>query len=34
MVIKAIGEEKQAALLKRLFPTLELDPRGMVVRDY
>ncbi len=33
MVIKAIGEEKQAALLKKLFPSLELDKRGVVVRD-
>jgi NADPH-dependent glutamate synthase beta subunit-like oxidoreductase len=32
MVIKAIGEEKQAGLLKRLFPALELDERGVVVR--
>lgn len=33
MVIKAIGEEKQAGLLKKLFPALELDKRGVVVRD-
>jgi dihydropyrimidine dehydrogenase (NAD+) subunit PreT len=33
MVIKAIGEEKQAALLKKLFPALELHPRGMVLRN-
>jgi dihydropyrimidine dehydrogenase (NAD+) subunit PreT len=33
MVIKAIGEEKQAGLLKKLFPTLELDKRGVVVRN-
>lgn len=33
MVIKAIGEEKQAGLLKNLFPTLELDQRGVVVRN-
>jgi glutamate synthase (NADPH/NADH) small chain len=33
MIIKAIGEEKQAALLKKLFPSLELDPRGVVVRN-
>ena len=30
MVITAIGEEKQVALLKKLFPELELHPRGMV----
>jgi len=34
MVITAIGEEKQAALLKRLFPALGLHPRGMVLRDF
>jgi glutamate synthase (NADPH/NADH) small chain len=33
MVIKAIGEEKQAGLLKRLFPTLELHPNGVVRRN-
>jgi len=33
MVIKAIGEEKQAGLLKKLFPGLELDSRGVVVRN-
>ena len=33
MVIKAIGEEKQAGLLKKLFPSLELDKRGVVVRN-
>jgi dihydropyrimidine dehydrogenase (NAD+) subunit PreT len=33
MVIKAIGEEKQAGLLKKLFPNLELDKRGVVVRN-
>ena len=33
MVIKAIGEEKQAGLLKKLFPSLELDQRGVVVRN-
>ena len=33
MVIKAIGEEKQAGLLKQLFPALELDKRGVVVRN-
>jgi glutamate synthase (NADPH/NADH) small chain len=33
MVIKAIGEEKQAGLLKRLFPALELDRRGVVMRN-
>jgi glutamate synthase (NADPH/NADH) small chain len=33
MIIKAIGEEKQAGLLKNLFPNLELDKRGVVVRN-
>jgi glutamate synthase (NADPH/NADH) small chain len=33
MVITAIGEEKKAALLKRLFPTLKLHPKGMVLRE-
>ena len=33
MIIKAIGEQKQATLLKKLFPKLELDPRGVVVRN-
>jgi len=33
MVIKAIGEEKQVNLFKRLFPALELDKRGVVVRN-
>ncbi len=31
MVIKAIGEQKQAQLLKQLFPRLDLDKRGVVV---
>jgi dihydropyrimidine dehydrogenase (NAD+) subunit PreT len=34
MIIKAIGEEKQLELLKRLFPKLELDRRGVVVRNF
>jgi dihydropyrimidine dehydrogenase (NAD+) subunit PreT len=34
MVITAIGEEKQGALFKRLFPALKLHPRGMVLRDF
>jgi glutamate synthase (NADPH/NADH) small chain len=33
MIIKAIGEEKQAGLLKKLFPSLELDARGVIFRD-
>lgn len=31
MVIKSIGEQKQIELLKKLFPALELDKRGVVV---
>jgi glutamate synthase (NADPH/NADH) small chain len=31
MVIKSIGEQKQIGLLRKLFPTLELDKRGVVV---
>jgi dihydropyrimidine dehydrogenase (NAD+) subunit PreT len=33
MVIKAVGQEKRTALLKKLFPALELDRRGVVIRD-
>jgi glutamate synthase (NADPH/NADH) small chain len=34
MVIKAVGQEKQAALLKKLLPKLELDKRGAVKYDF
>jgi glutamate synthase (NADPH/NADH) small chain len=33
MVIKAIGEEKQVELVKKLFPALQLHPRGVVRRN-
>jgi glutamate synthase (NADPH/NADH) small chain len=33
MIIKAIGEQKQAGLLQQLFPDLELDERGVVAHD-
>ena len=33
MVLKAVGEEKQTALLRRLFPELALDGRGAVAHD-
>jgi glutamate synthase (NADPH/NADH) small chain len=33
MVIKAIGEQKQVKILKKLFPALEIDPRGVVTRN-
>lgn len=34
MVIKAVGQQKQDAWLKRLFPELELNHRGAVARDF
>jgi glutamate synthase (NADPH/NADH) small chain len=34
MVIKAVGQEKQAAALKQLLPKLELDQRGAVKYDF
>jgi dihydropyrimidine dehydrogenase (NAD+) subunit PreT len=33
MVITAIGEQKQIGILKKLFPSLELDKRGVVVHN-
>jgi glutamate synthase (NADPH/NADH) small chain len=33
MVIKAIGEQKQVDWLRKLFPSLELDKRGVVIHD-
>ncbi|QYM78130.1 NAD(P)-dependent oxidoreductase [Horticoccus luteus] len=33
LVLKAVGQQKQAALLRSLFPTLALDDRGVVQRD-
>jgi dihydropyrimidine dehydrogenase (NAD+) subunit PreT len=33
LVLKAVGQEKQAALLARLFPGLKLDGRGRVEHD-
>jgi NADPH-dependent glutamate synthase beta subunit-like oxidoreductase len=33
MVIKAIGEQKQIAVLKELFPKLQLDKGGLVAHD-
>src|SRR5213596_2895068 len=33
MIIKAIDEEKQTNLLKKLFPKLELDARSVVMRN-
>lgn len=33
LVLKAVGQEKQAALLKSLFPALAIDARGVVQRD-
>ena len=33
LVLKAVGQEKQASLLHALFPQLALDARGVVIRD-
>lgn len=33
LVLKAVGQEKQTALLHDLFPALALDDRGAIVRD-
>ena len=33
LVLKAVGQEKQAALMQRLFPGLTLDSRGRVEHD-
>jgi glutamate synthase (NADPH/NADH) small chain len=34
MVIKALGQEPQAAMLKKLFPKLKIDGDGCAVRDF
>jgi len=34
MVIRAAGQEKQAAAIRKLFPALELDKRGVIKRDF
>jgi dihydropyrimidine dehydrogenase (NAD+) subunit PreT len=34
MVIKAVGQEKQVALLRKLLPKLELDKRGAIKYDF
>lgn len=33
LVLKAVGQEKQAALVRSLFPSLTVDPQGVVQRD-
>ena len=33
LVIKAIGEQKEVGVLKKLFPGLELDKRGVVIHN-
>ena len=33
MIVKAIGEQKQASLLQKLFPALEIDKRGVVAHN-
>jgi dihydropyrimidine dehydrogenase (NAD+) subunit PreT len=32
-VLKAVGQEKQAALLRRLWPGLKVDQRGVITHD-
>jgi dihydropyrimidine dehydrogenase (NAD+) subunit PreT len=34
MIIKAVGQEKQAALLKKLLPKLDLDQRGAIKYEF
>ena len=33
LVLKAVGQEKQASLLKSLFPALHVDARGVIAHD-
>jgi glutamate synthase (NADPH/NADH) small chain len=33
LILKAVGQEKQVALLRQLFPTLEIDSRGVITHD-
>lgn len=33
LVLKAVGQEKQAALLRSLFPSLSIDAKGVIQRD-
>lgn len=33
LVLKAVGQEKQHAVLRRLFPSLHVDARGVIARD-
>jgi glutamate synthase (NADPH/NADH) small chain len=33
LVLKAVGQEKQASLLRRLFPSLDIDARGVIAHD-
>ena len=33
LVLKAVGQEKQGALLRSLFPSLTIDAKGVIVRD-
>ena len=33
LVLKAVGQEKQVDLIKRLFPTLQVGAKGVIVRD-
>jgi dihydropyrimidine dehydrogenase (NAD+) subunit PreT len=34
LVLKAVGQEKQAKLLKMLFPALDVDARGVISHDF
>lgn len=33
LVLKAVGQEKQASLVERLFPGIKIDKRGVITRD-
>lgn len=33
LVLKAVGQEKQAALVRMLFPSLHVDAKGVITRD-
>ncbi len=33
LVLKAVGQEKQVVLLRRLFPALQIDAHGVIARD-
>ena len=33
LVLKAVGQEKQVALVRKLFPSLDVGPRGVITHD-